>query len=121
MSGPNARLSMGEVLEECRQALNREVRFTWVPEAFLFEHGVSPWTELPLWVPVVEYAGVYSLLAFELLKRETSKKISSPPREGRGQGWGQAPGFLSVENSNSRFLGPHPGPPPRGGGNYFFV
>lgn len=51
VTGPDERLSMGELLEACRQTLNREVRFTWVPEAFLFEHGVTPWAELPLWVP----------------------------------------------------------------------
>lgn len=50
-TGPDTRLSMGEFLEACRQVLNREVRFTWVPEVFLVEHGVTPWTELPLWVP----------------------------------------------------------------------
>lgn len=51
VTGPDERLSMGALLEACRQALHTEVRFTWVPEAFLFEHGVTPWTELPLWVP----------------------------------------------------------------------
>ena len=60
VTGPNAPLSMGEFLAECRQALHREVRFTWVPEAFLFEHGVSPWTELPLWVPA-HASGVFSI------------------------------------------------------------
>src|SRR5262249_49368112 len=52
VTGPHARLSMGEFLEACRWTLQRDVRFTWVSEAFLFEHGVRPWTELPLWVPL---------------------------------------------------------------------
>jgi 2'-hydroxyisoflavone reductase len=51
MTGPHERLSMGMLLEVCRQALNREARFTWVAEAFLAQHGVRPWTDLPLWVP----------------------------------------------------------------------
>jgi 2'-hydroxyisoflavone reductase len=51
VTGPDTRLSMGEFLEACQRALQRAARFTWVTEAFLFEHGVRPWTELPLWVP----------------------------------------------------------------------
>jgi 2'-hydroxyisoflavone reductase len=51
VAGPDARLSLGEFLAACQRALQRDARFTWVTEAFLFEHGVRPWTELPLWVP----------------------------------------------------------------------
>jgi 2'-hydroxyisoflavone reductase len=51
MTGPHERLSMGALLDACQQALNSEARFTWVAEAFLAQHGVRPWTDLPLWVP----------------------------------------------------------------------
>jgi 2'-hydroxyisoflavone reductase len=60
VTGPDVRLSMGEFLEACQQALQREVRVTWVPEAFLFAHGVRPWTELPLWVPP-HASGVFAI------------------------------------------------------------
>lgn len=51
VTGPGARLSMGELLETCREALNRQACLTWVAETFLTEHEVRPWTELPLWLP----------------------------------------------------------------------
>jgi 2'-hydroxyisoflavone reductase len=60
VTGPDARLSMGEFLTACQQVLQRDVRFTWVPEAFLAAHGVRPWTELPLWVPP-HASGVFAL------------------------------------------------------------
>lgn len=44
--------TIGEVLETCRAVSGvRDVSFVWMSEAFLLEHGVRPWTELPLWVP----------------------------------------------------------------------
>jgi len=32
----------------------------WVTDAFLQEHGVGPWMELPLWLPNPEWAGMHS-------------------------------------------------------------
>jgi 2'-hydroxyisoflavone reductase len=45
-------VTVGDVLETCR-AVSRAsgASFVWVSEAFLLEHGVKPWTEIPLWVP----------------------------------------------------------------------
>jgi 2'-hydroxyisoflavone reductase len=60
VTGPDTRLSMEEFLAACQQALQRDVRFTWVPKAFLFTHGVHPWTELPLWVPS-QASGVFAI------------------------------------------------------------
>jgi 2'-hydroxyisoflavone reductase len=50
-TGPAAPLTMGEVLEACRQVTGSDARFTWIDDAFLLEQGVGPWMELPLWVP----------------------------------------------------------------------
>jgi 2'-hydroxyisoflavone reductase len=49
--GPHQHLSMGDLLETCRDTSGGEAAFTWVSEAFLLEQGVEPWTEMPLWVP----------------------------------------------------------------------
>ncbi len=44
--------TIGEVLETCQSVSGvRDASFVWVSDAFLLEHGVTPWTELPLWVP----------------------------------------------------------------------
>jgi 2'-hydroxyisoflavone reductase len=50
-AGPGAPLSMGTLLEACRQVTGSEASLTWVTDAFLLEHGVVPYSELPLWVP----------------------------------------------------------------------
>jgi 2'-hydroxyisoflavone reductase len=49
--GPERPLTMGEVLSACEGAGGAEAEIAWVDEAFLLEHGVGVWMELPLWVP----------------------------------------------------------------------
>jgi 2'-hydroxyisoflavone reductase len=51
VTGPNYELTMGRVLDECRAAIQSDAMFTWVEDNFLIQAGVTPWTELPLWVP----------------------------------------------------------------------
>jgi 2'-hydroxyisoflavone reductase len=51
MTGPREALTMGGFLEAGRTALNPDARFEWVAETFLLERGVTPWTEVPLWIP----------------------------------------------------------------------
>jgi 2'-hydroxyisoflavone reductase len=52
--GPAQPLTLARLLEECRAATGSDVEPTWVDETFLLEHGVVPWTELPLWLPAAE-------------------------------------------------------------------
>jgi 2'-hydroxyisoflavone reductase len=54
-TGPDYKLEMGQLLEACK-AVSVDAELIWVSEDFLEEHGVEPFTELPLWVPR-EYAG----------------------------------------------------------------
>jgi 2'-hydroxyisoflavone reductase len=49
--GPASRLSMAEMLYGIRAAFSSPVRFTWVPTDFLEAQEVSPWQDLPSWVP----------------------------------------------------------------------
>jgi len=53
-TGPAQPLAMGDFLATCRAVSGSDARFTWVPEALLLEHNVTPYTELPLWVPAAE-------------------------------------------------------------------
>lgn len=48
--GPETPLTLGEALERIAAGVGVEARLTWVQEAFLREHDVQPWLELPLWV-----------------------------------------------------------------------
>ncbi len=50
--GGHPGITIGEVLETCRSVSGvRDATFVWVREEFLLKHSVTPWVELPLWVP----------------------------------------------------------------------
>ncbi|WP_437813369.1 NAD-dependent epimerase/dehydratase family protein [Sorangium sp. So ce1078] len=44
-------VTMQSLLDACARASGSEARFAWASEAFLLAHGVTPWSELPLWLP----------------------------------------------------------------------
>lgn len=50
-TGPAETLTLQSTLEVCRTVTEAGASFTWVSEAFLLENEVTPWMELPLWVP----------------------------------------------------------------------
>ncbi len=50
-TGPQARMSMAEMLYGVRAITSTPVRFTWVPTRFLSDHGVRPWSHMPAWIP----------------------------------------------------------------------
>ncbi|MCA9750771.1 MAG: NAD-dependent epimerase/dehydratase family protein [Gemmatimonadetes bacterium] len=54
VTGPATDLTMAAFLEECRQVAAGDATFTWVPDAFLRQHEVKSWTEMPLWIPETE-------------------------------------------------------------------
>jgi 2'-hydroxyisoflavone reductase len=49
-TGPDRTLTMGELLETCREVSANDARFTWVSDEFLAGAGVGEWMELPLWL-----------------------------------------------------------------------
>jgi 2'-hydroxyisoflavone reductase len=51
VTGPESRLTLGELLQSCLDVTGADARFTWIPEGFLGGHEVQPWTDLPLWLP----------------------------------------------------------------------
>jgi 2'-hydroxyisoflavone reductase len=56
-TGPDRELTLGELLETCREVTGSAARLLWVDDGFLQENGVTPWTELPLWIPQAGHAG----------------------------------------------------------------
>lgn len=50
-TGPDYRLSMQRMLEECRDASGSRARFVWVSDQFLKGAEVAGWSEVPLWLP----------------------------------------------------------------------
>lgn len=51
VTGPAEALHMGDVLAACQQVSGTDARFTWVDDAFLLEHEVAPFVQMPVWVP----------------------------------------------------------------------
>lgn len=53
-TGPHPELTMGELLETCRQVSGSQAEIHWVDERFLLDQQVEPWMQLPVWVPEIE-------------------------------------------------------------------
>ena len=50
-TGPADRLSMGSMLDQIGSVASNPYELTWIPETFLEEHQVTPWGDLPSWIP----------------------------------------------------------------------
>jgi 2'-hydroxyisoflavone reductase len=48
-TGPAKSIGMGAMLEGIRDALKSNATFTWVPEQFLTDQKVQPWSDMPVW------------------------------------------------------------------------
>ena len=57
-TGPAERLTMRELFERARDALGSDANFVWVDDESVLAAGIEPWSELPLWLPRTEYAGM---------------------------------------------------------------
>lgn len=55
-TGPAEPMDLGSLLEVCREATGSGASLSWVPAEFLLDQGVTPWTEIPLWMPRSEGA-----------------------------------------------------------------
>ena len=43
--------SFSDMLEAIKRGVDSRSELVWVAESFLIDHGVEPWTDLPLWLP----------------------------------------------------------------------
>lgn len=56
--GPAGGMPMRTMLEACQDVSDNASNLVWVDTAFLTEHGVSAWSDMPAWVPASGgYAG----------------------------------------------------------------
>lgn len=96
-TGPVHPLTLGEVLETCREVSGSDARFTWADERFLLENGVAPRMELPLWMPGAPGAATVRCdralaagLAFRPLAQTVADTLAwdagRPPAPGRRAG-----------------------------------
>ena len=70
VTGPKRPTTFGALMVACREAALSDARFVWVEESFIIEEGVTPWRDLPLWVPSSNptYAGFYTINIDRALK-----------------------------------------------------
>jgi 2'-hydroxyisoflavone reductase len=57
-TGPAEPLDFGGLLERARGAIGSDAAIRWTDPQAVLDAGVQPWTELPLWLPDPEYAGM---------------------------------------------------------------
>ena len=50
-TGPGNPLGMGEMLDGIKDGVKSDAKLTWVSADFLEEHKVSPWSDMPVWIP----------------------------------------------------------------------
>jgi 2'-hydroxyisoflavone reductase len=57
-TGPAEPLTFADFLERARTAIGTDTNVVWVEGQKLLDADVQPWSELPLWLPGDEYAGM---------------------------------------------------------------
>jgi 2'-hydroxyisoflavone reductase len=50
-TGPDSPLTMGELLDACKRVSGSVSTVHWASVEFLQEHGVQPWSDMPVWIP----------------------------------------------------------------------
>lgn len=67
--GPAAPLTMKQMLDSGRKALDRYATLTWVEDEYLLKKHVDPWIDLPLWLPDSDHEseGMFKVLARKAL------------------------------------------------------
>jgi 2'-hydroxyisoflavone reductase len=110
VEGPRGRTTLGGLLALIREVTGSHATLRPVPAAFLERHGVQPWQDLPLWLPVPELQGMVD--ADDTLARELGMTFrpyeatiaetlawarTAPPAQGLDTGVGVPPAGLSRE------------------------
>jgi 2'-hydroxyisoflavone reductase len=53
-TGPATQLAIGGLLDACKRASGSDATFTWVETPFLEKQKVTPWGDMPVWVPPID-------------------------------------------------------------------
>lgn len=95
-TGPKDGLTLGELLESCKEVTGSDATFTWVPDDFLLERDVLPLYDLPIWMPP-DGLSMYSIdnskavaagLTFRPLAETLRAVLEPEPSIARGNGRG---------------------------------
>lgn len=50
-TGPDFELSLGAMLEACKEVSGSDATFTWAAVDFLKQNNVAEWSDMPVWIP----------------------------------------------------------------------
>lgn len=50
-TGPDYELTIGRLLDVCKQVSGSDANFKWASLEFLNQNNVQPWSDMPVWVP----------------------------------------------------------------------
>ncbi len=59
-TGPATELGMGGMLDGIKTAIKSDAKFTWADADFLEAQEVSPWGDMPVWIPPANEGGAMS-------------------------------------------------------------
>jgi len=57
-TGPAQQLTFEQLLDDMRETIGADADIVWLDGQRVLDAGVQPWTELPLWLPNSDYAGM---------------------------------------------------------------
>jgi 2'-hydroxyisoflavone reductase len=60
-TGPEKPLTLGKLLLTCCDFSEEGARLIWVDETTLLDAGIEPWSQLPMWLPGPENAGLMAV------------------------------------------------------------
>jgi len=60
-TGPASALTFHQMLEHCATAGGGPLRMTWIDDQFLLENGVTPFSELPFWLPLESHRSFFAI------------------------------------------------------------
>ena len=62
-TGPEAKMSMGDMLDQIQKAIGSSAKLTWVEPKLLTDNGVVAYTEMPLWLPESEKRPLFASIS----------------------------------------------------------
>ncbi|HEY9731974.1 MAG TPA: NAD-dependent epimerase/dehydratase family protein [Drouetiella sp.] len=68
--GPDYKLTMSKLLNDCKNAAGSDAEFVWVSDQKLLQLKVEPWSDMPFWIPANSETSGMAL-------RDNSKAIKS--------------------------------------------
>jgi 2'-hydroxyisoflavone reductase len=72
-TGPKSTLTMGQMLDGIKKVTKTDAPFTWVDADFLAAQKVSPWSDMPVWVPPKGHEAGFSRIS---VKRAVDKGLT---------------------------------------------